>query len=129
MLYEEQLVVTSQNPGYALTKNSGALLMQLIAKDASPENLQIVTFHPGVIYNEVFGTIGFSETDLPYDDRKLASPRSGGFCLLTCTTCSRASWKLCGLGGKQGGEILAWALRVGFVGCRRTGDWGVAEAD
>lgn len=39
--------------------------MRLITKDASPENLQIVTFHPGVIYNEVFGTIGFSETDLP----------------------------------------------------------------
>ncbi|KAH7120376.1 putative short-chain dehydrogenase [Dactylonectria estremocensis] len=71
MLYEEQLVVTSQNPGYSMTKNSGALLMQLIAKDSSPENLQIVSFHPGVIYNETFLTIGFSETDLPYDDPEL----------------------------------------------------------
>lgn len=67
MLYPEQLVVTAQNPGYPLTKNSGTLLMQLIAKDADPEQMQVVSFHPGVIYSDAFKSLGFGEDEFPFD--------------------------------------------------------------
>jgi hypothetical protein len=74
MLYESQLYPTAIRPAYGLTKNAGTLLMQQIAKDVSPDVLQIVSFHPGLIYNAGWKKMGVKETDLPFDDCKTLIP-------------------------------------------------------
>ena len=70
MLYESQLFLAAKRPVYGLTKNAGTMLIQQIAKDANPEELQIVSFHPGVLYSAEFKRMGLSESDMPFDDRK-----------------------------------------------------------
>ncbi|KAH8879765.1 putative short-chain dehydrogenase, partial [Thozetella sp. PMI_491] len=68
MFYDVQLFPASLVPGYGLTKNAGTLLMQQIAKDVSPEKLQVVSFHPGMIYSDALKQRGVQETDLPFED-------------------------------------------------------------
>jgi NAD(P)-dependent dehydrogenase (short-subunit alcohol dehydrogenase family) len=70
MLYPEQLFVASVAPGYGLTKNSITLLLQQIAKDVSPDKLQIISFHPGMIENDLLRSLGITDKDLPFEDRK-----------------------------------------------------------
>jgi NAD(P)-dependent dehydrogenase (short-subunit alcohol dehydrogenase family) len=41
-----------ERPTYGLTKNAGTLLLQQIAKDTKPEDMQIVSFHPGGVLTE-----------------------------------------------------------------------------
>ncbi|KAF6815317.1 D-erythrulose reductase [Colletotrichum sojae] len=48
-------------PSYSLTKNSGTLLLQQIAKDTPPEKMQVVSFHPGTVYTD--GVVGFIPRD------------------------------------------------------------------
>ncbi|KAH8432692.1 SDR family NAD(P)-dependent oxidoreductase [Aspergillus melleus] len=71
MLYDSQLFLAAKRPVYGLTKNAGTMLIQQIAKDANPEELQIVSFHPGVLYSAEFKRMGLSESDLPFDDPDL----------------------------------------------------------
>jgi NAD(P)-dependent dehydrogenase (short-subunit alcohol dehydrogenase family) len=52
---------------YSLTKNSGALLMQLIAKDTDAEDMQIVSFHPGAVLSESARNVGYTEASLDWD--------------------------------------------------------------
>ncbi|KAI1334016.1 NAD(P)-binding protein [Xylariaceae sp. FL0016] len=58
-------------PGYGLTKNTGALALQVIAQDTSPGSMQIVNFHPGLIFTEAARGHGFKENDMPYNDEDL----------------------------------------------------------
>ncbi len=74
MLFESQMVAASRRPVYGLTKNAGTMLVQQVAKDVSPDQLQVINFHPGVLYNAAFEAIGVKETDLPFDSRKLIHP-------------------------------------------------------
>ncbi|KAL2018062.1 hypothetical protein VTK56DRAFT_1294 [Thermocarpiscus australiensis] len=58
-------------PTYALTKNSGTLLVQLIANDTDPSDLQIVSFNPGSILSESARNVGFDESSFDWDDENL----------------------------------------------------------
>ncbi|KAK0647094.1 hypothetical protein B0T16DRAFT_458956 [Cercophora newfieldiana] len=58
-------------PTYGLTKNSGTLLMQQIAKDVSPDDMQIVSFHPGGILTESAAKAGITEEMYDWDDENL----------------------------------------------------------
>ncbi|KAK4149661.1 hypothetical protein C8A00DRAFT_46764 [Chaetomidium leptoderma] len=58
-------------PTYALTKNSGTLLIQQIAKDTKPEDMQVVSFHPGSVLSEAARSVGFDESSLDWDDENL----------------------------------------------------------
>ncbi|KAJ5819461.1 hypothetical protein N7474_005052 [Penicillium riverlandense] len=71
MLYDSQSFPASLRPAYGLTKNAGTMLLQQIAKDVSADDLQIINFHPGVIYNDQYPKIGIQKTDLPFDDVEL----------------------------------------------------------
>lgn len=63
--------VTPNNPNYNLTKNSGSLLLQQIAKDISPEKLQIISFHPGTIFTDAARKAGYNQASLAWNDGKL----------------------------------------------------------
>ena len=45
-------------PAYTFSKLSGTLLWQVIAQNVSPEKVQIISFHPGNIYNQSWEKIG-----------------------------------------------------------------------
>ena len=43
-------------------------MLQAIAREVDPKELQIVSFHPGAILSEASRTAGLDETSLPWDD-------------------------------------------------------------
>ncbi|KAK4246820.1 hypothetical protein C7999DRAFT_32791 [Corynascus novoguineensis] len=59
-------------PTYSLTKNSGTLLVQQIAKDTRPDDMQIISFHPGAVLSESARKVGYEESSLDWDDENLA---------------------------------------------------------
>ncbi|KAI1300618.1 short-chain dehydrogenase [Xylaria venustula] len=54
-------------PGYALTKHSVQLGLQLIAQDTPAEEIQIISFNPGAIFTEQAQKKGYTENSLPWD--------------------------------------------------------------
>ena len=65
-----------ERPSYAMTKNSSTLLVQQIAKDTNPKDMQIISFHPGAVSTEeVARRMGSEETlSVPFDDGTSNSP-------------------------------------------------------
>lgn len=53
---------------YALTKNSGVLLLQQLARDSPVSKMQIVSFHPGAILSPGAKNAGATERTLDWDD-------------------------------------------------------------
>ena len=58
-------------PAYGLTKNSGSLLLQQIAKDVHPDEMQIVSFHPGGVLTDLAKANGVREELYDWDDENL----------------------------------------------------------
>jgi NAD(P)-dependent dehydrogenase (short-subunit alcohol dehydrogenase family) len=71
MFDESQLILASKVPAYGLTKNSGTLLVQQIAAEVDPEKVQVVSYHPGVIYAGGWEEAGVPNDILPFDDVSL----------------------------------------------------------
>ncbi|ROW15080.1 hypothetical protein VPNG_03417 [Cytospora leucostoma] len=69
---ETKNIIASKCPAYGLTKNAGTLTIQQIALHTDPEKLQIVSFHPGVVYTDGWRKAGVPEAALPFDDVSLA---------------------------------------------------------
>lgn len=59
-----------ERPSYAMTKNASTLLIQQIAKDTIPDDMQIISFHPGAIATEeVTRRMGSDASmNVPFDD-------------------------------------------------------------
>jgi len=45
-------------------------MMQLIADDADPRDMQVVSFHPGSVLSDTVRSAGFDETSKDWDDGK-----------------------------------------------------------
>ncbi|CCF35836.1 short-chain dehydrogenase [Colletotrichum higginsianum] len=58
-------------PAYSASKNAGTILIQLIAKDTPPEEMQVVNFHPGVVRTSAFINAGIPEDFYPFDTASL----------------------------------------------------------
>ncbi|CAM1511303.1 Fc.00g088160.m01.CDS01 [Cosmosporella sp. VM-42] len=63
---------TPHFPSYSATKNAGAMLMQEIAHDIAPDDMQVLSFHPGIIYTDLvkstntdYDSYHWDEEDLP----------------------------------------------------------------
>ncbi|KAK4187145.1 hypothetical protein QBC35DRAFT_385497 [Podospora australis] len=62
-----------ENPGiraYGVTKNAGTVLIQQIAEDSNPDQLQIVSMHPGAILSDGARGTGLDESSWDFDDGK-----------------------------------------------------------
>jgi NAD(P)-dependent dehydrogenase (short-subunit alcohol dehydrogenase family) len=59
--------VSAQQPSYGLTKNAGALVLQQIAKDVSPEAMQIVNVNPGPNLTQTARDNGYTEDDFAWN--------------------------------------------------------------
>lgn len=58
-------------PTYGLTKNASTLLLQQIAQDTKPTDIQIVSFYPGgILTDSVKRSGGDRLKDLVFDDGK-----------------------------------------------------------
>ncbi|KAM0553139.1 hypothetical protein ACHAPJ_007689 [Fusarium lateritium] len=62
---------TADRPAYALTKASGSLFVQLVAKDVSSDEMQIISFHPGMVYAAGWEAFGITKDMLPFDEPEL----------------------------------------------------------
>ncbi|TKW51860.1 Dehydrogenase/reductase SDR family member 4 [Colletotrichum tanaceti] len=58
-------------PAYSASKNAGTMLIQLIAKDTPPEEMQVINFHPGVVRTSAFINAGIPDDFYPFDTASL----------------------------------------------------------
>ncbi|KAI0159687.1 NAD(P)-binding protein [Xylariaceae sp. FL1272] len=65
--------VGKEQLGYALTKNSFQLALQLITMNTPPEKMQVISYHPGAIFTESARDKGWTENTIPWDHEKLIS--------------------------------------------------------
>ncbi|RBR09076.1 uncharacterized protein FIESC28_10016 [Fusarium coffeatum] len=63
----------SYAPAYSLSKNSAALLLQLLARELPVSEVQFVSIHPGAILTPAAAELGVDETTLDWDDISLPS--------------------------------------------------------
>ncbi|KJZ77318.1 hypothetical protein HIM_03042 [Hirsutella minnesotensis 3608] len=59
-------------PNYSATKNAGAMLLQMIAKDVRPEEMQVVSFHPGAVFTQAAEKAGLKKDHYDWDDENMA---------------------------------------------------------
>lgn len=50
----------AQRPAYTLSKMAGTLLFQVIAQNTSVTKLQVISFHPGLIFNDAWKSMGLA---------------------------------------------------------------------
>lgn len=62
--------LTGNQPSYGASKSAGTMLLQRIAKDVSPDDLQILSYHPGGVYTELAERAGINRNDHQWDDGK-----------------------------------------------------------
>lgn len=55
-------------PAYCASKNAGTLLVQMYAQTISPDDMQILSFHPGGIYTDGVKKSGVPEEAMAWDD-------------------------------------------------------------
>ncbi|KAF2126489.1 NAD(P)-binding protein [Dothidotthia symphoricarpi CBS 119687] len=55
-------------PAYTLSKLSGTLLFQLLAQDHPHEEMQIISFHPGLIYNDYWKSLDLKPEDFDSEE-------------------------------------------------------------
>lgn len=65
-IHDTQL--TGNQPSYGASKSAGTMLLQRIAKDVPPEELQVVSYHPGGVFTELAEQAGFSRDDPRLDE-------------------------------------------------------------
>lgn len=74
--------VNPETHSYALSKNAGTLLLQLVAKDIAVNDMQVVSFHPGYIATDMAREMGYTDPTLPWDHGELRNQRSSPFATL-----------------------------------------------
>lgn len=57
-----------ERPDYSLSKGAGTLALQYVAAGVSPDEMQVISYHPGVIYTEAWSSQGAPEDMFPFDD-------------------------------------------------------------
>ncbi|KAL0933802.1 short chain dehydrogenase [Colletotrichum truncatum] len=63
--------LTGNQPSYGASKSAGTMLLQRIAKDVLPDDLQILSYHPGGVYTELMEKAGASRDAYPWDHEDL----------------------------------------------------------
>ncbi|KAL7945811.1 short chain dehydrogenase [Trichoderma barbatum] len=69
--YIHDFEVAAAYPNYSASKSAGTILVQQVAKRVSPDDLQIVSFHPGSIFTSAAEKAGYTRTTLNWDDEDL----------------------------------------------------------
>lgn len=65
--------VNDPYPSYGLSKNAGTLAMQLLARETTPDDMQIVSYHPGAVFTDSARKVGVKEDSWDWTDGKTHS--------------------------------------------------------
>ncbi|KAF2500620.1 NAD(P)-binding protein [Lophium mytilinum] len=119
-----QNFIVIARPGYSLTKASGTLAIQLLANTIPEDKMQIINYHPGMIYGDSWAVGGITEDMLPFDDVNLA----GAFAVWAASKEAAflhgryvmTSWDVNELAQNDGATLKEDAdyLRIGMIGLR-----------
>ncbi|KAI1071764.1 hypothetical protein LB507_004927 [Fusarium sp. FIESC RH6] len=112
-----------QMPGYQLTKNSFATVMQQVARDTPEEKMRIISFHPSIVFTESARKTGYTEDTLPWTDENLP----GSFAVWAASSEAQflhgrfvwSTWDVKDLASgdlKDQIEADQWLLKVGVKG-------------
>ncbi|CAK7232382.1 hypothetical protein SCUCBS95973_008241 [Sporothrix curviconia] len=63
--------VVLSRPSYSLTKSTATYALHQIADTVKPEQLQVLSFHPGMLFGEGWKAFGITEDMLPFDSLDL----------------------------------------------------------
>jgi NAD(P)-dependent dehydrogenase (short-subunit alcohol dehydrogenase family) len=55
-------------PAYCASRNAGTLLVQMYAQGVSPDDMQILSYHPGAIYTASVVKTGIPKEAYSWDD-------------------------------------------------------------
>lgn len=66
-------VGVKDRPAYSLSKATSTLVFQLLAQDVPAEKVQVVSFHPGLIYSDGWISMGIPRGDY-FDDGEIGQP-------------------------------------------------------
>ena len=61
MIHATSHPAVAQRPAYVLSKTAGALYFQLLAQETPRDKIQIITMHPGLVYNDSWKAMGLPE--------------------------------------------------------------------
>ncbi|KAH6973112.1 hypothetical protein BKA56DRAFT_635057 [Ilyonectria sp. MPI-CAGE-AT-0026] len=112
-----------QMPGYQLTKNSFTCVLQQIARDTPSDAMQVLSFHPSIVFTEAAAKAGYTKDTLPWTDENLP----GQFAVWAASSEARflhgrfvwSTWDVNELASsKIKAELEAdpWLLKVGVKG-------------
>ena len=73
-IHNLQILFIAMQPSYGLTKASGTLAVQILVNTITPDKMQIVSFHPGMIYGLPYVKEGIPEDAQPFDDGTISLP-------------------------------------------------------
>lgn len=61
-------------PAYCASKNAGTLMVQLFAQGVAPDDMQVLSYHPGAIWTDTVERSGVPKDLIVWDDGMIASP-------------------------------------------------------
>jgi hypothetical protein len=61
---------------YVLSKTGSTLLVQLLADQIPVNELQVISFHPGMIFGAGFEDVGITKDMMPFDEGKASTVHS-----------------------------------------------------
>lgn len=59
--------IVAQRPAYSLSKMTTTLLLQLIAQNVSADKLQVISFHPGMVFTDIWRDTGLDPEKMGLD--------------------------------------------------------------
>ncbi|KAK0658081.1 hypothetical protein B0T16DRAFT_315651 [Cercophora newfieldiana] len=68
----EYVPMAADRPEYGLTKASGTLAIQYVAQEVPADKMQVVSFHPGMVFTEPWVVLGATPDLFTFDDPALA---------------------------------------------------------
>ncbi|KAH7087178.1 putative short-chain dehydrogenase [Paraphoma chrysanthemicola] len=68
-IHATQHPIVSALPAYTLSKFAGTVFFQYLAQDYSHDKVQVISFHPGLLYNDYFKEMGIDSKH--FDDKQL----------------------------------------------------------
>jgi hypothetical protein len=63
--------IVAERPAYSLTKASGTLAVQILANTIPSDVMQIISFHPGMLFGDGWVAMGVTEDMFPFDNHDL----------------------------------------------------------
>jgi hypothetical protein len=115
VIHEQKHPMVIARAAYALSKANGTLFVQLLADQIPIDELQVITFHPGILFGDGWKASGITKDMLPFDECETATihPKYKADCSIN----SGLAWCIRGLGCLERSRIRERSRPMGILGC------------